>query len=74
MVAGTTILCETIVYMMQIIVLKVELTILQYIYIASIETIYNVILIIILNPIIQKIGKSIEENFEKEKTFSKYLL
>ena len=73
MVAGTTILCETVVYMIQIIFLKVEVSILQYIYIVFIEAIYNVILIIILNPLIQKIGNSIEENFKKETTFSKYL-
>lgn len=73
MVAGTTILCETVVYMIQIIFLKVEVSILQYIYIVFIESIYNVILIIILNPVIQKIGNSIEENFKKETTFSKYL-
>ncbi len=73
MVAGTTILCETVVYMIQIIFLKVEVSILQYIYIVFIEAIYNVILIIILNPVIQKIGNSIEENFKKETTFSKYL-
>lgn len=73
-VAGTTILCETIVYMMQLIFLRVELTILKFIYIVLIEAIYNVILIIILNPLIQKIGNSIEENFKKEKQFSKYLL
>ena len=59
MVAGTTILCETVVYMIQIIFLKVEVSILQYIYIVFIEAIYNVILIIILNPVIQKIGNSI---------------
>lgn len=73
MVAGTTILCETLVYIIQIIVLKIEFTILQFIYIAVIEAIYNTILIIILNPIIQKIGTFIEENFRKEQTFSKYL-
>lgn len=74
MVAGTTMLCETIVYIIQIIFLEIELTLLQFIYIVLIEAIYNVILIIILNPLIQKIGISIEENFEKEKMFSKYLL
>lgn len=73
MVAGTTILCETIVYIMQILFLKIEISILPYIYIILIETIYNVILTIILNPLIQKIGISTEANFKKEQTFSKYL-
>lgn len=74
MVAVTTVLCESMVYIIQIVFLKIELTLLQFIYIVLIETIYNVILTIILNPLIQKIGNSIEENFEKEKMFSKYLL
>lgn len=74
MVAGTTILCETLVYIIQIIVLRIDFEILSFIYVAGIEAIYNTILIIILNPIIQKIGNFIEENFRKEQTFSKYLL
>lgn len=73
MTAGTTLLCETIVYVIQLIFLKIELSIMKFIYIVLIEAIYNVILIIILNPLIQKIGNSIEENFKKEKIFSKYL-
>lgn len=71
--AGTTLLCEFIVYMMQIIFLKIELEFLKFIYVVLIEAIYNVILVIILNPIIQKIGNSIERYFQKEQTFSKYL-
>ncbi len=71
--AGTTLLCEFIVYMMQIIFLKIELVFLKFIYVTLIEAIYNVILVIILNPIIQKIGNSIERYFQKEQTFSKYL-
>lgn len=73
MVAGTTLLCETVVYVEQIIFLKIDLTIIKFMYIVVIEAVYNVILIIILNPLIQKIGNSIEENFKKEKIFSKYL-
>ncbi len=73
MVGGTTILDELIVYVMQLIFLKIDLAILKLIYIVLIEAIYNVILIIILNPLIQKIGISIENTFKKEQTFSKYL-
>lgn len=73
MVVITTILCEMIVYLVQVVFLKIELAILKFIYIAVIEAIYNVILIIILNPLIQKTGISIEETFEKERVFSKYL-
>ncbi len=73
MVAGTTILCEVIVYIMQLFFFKIELTIFKFIYVVFIETIYNVILTIILNPLIQKVGNSTEENFRKEQTFSKYL-
>lgn len=73
MVAGTTILCEFIVYIIRILFLNTEFAILQFIYIVLIETIYNIILVIVLNPMIQKIGPFMEENFRKEKTFSKYL-
>jgi len=72
-VAGTTILCELIVYIIQWVFLKIELAILPLGYIVFIEAIYNTILIIILYPFMQKIGNRVETHFRKEKTFSKYL-
>ena len=68
-----TFICEIVAYALQIFFLKAEFDILKFIYIILIETIYNIILIIILYPLIQKIGNFIEENFKKEKIFSKYL-
>jgi len=73
MVAGTTILCELITYIIQIIFIGAEFIFLNFIYLILIETIYNIILIIILYPIIQKIGNSIEDTFRKNSMFSKYI-
>lgn len=68
----TTLLCETINYILQITILDAEPIVLNFIKIILVEAIYNAILIIILYPLIQKAGDTIEENFKKRKFLMNY--
>lgn len=56
-----TMLCETVNYALQIIILDAEQEFIKFMKIIMIEAIYNVILVIILYPLIQKAGNRIEE-------------
>ena len=58
---AVTILCETINYILQIIILGADQQIIMFTKIIIIEAIYNSILVMILYPLIQKIGNRIEE-------------
>ena len=67
MTFGTTILCEVINYTLQIILLGAQNTLTNFMKIVIIEAIYNVILVIILYPLIQKAGNKTEEIFNESK-------
>lgn len=68
-----TILCESINYVIQIILLNVNPIFNSFIKIIMVEAIYNTILIIILYPLIQKAGKKTEEIFnENNKILMRY--
>lgn len=67
-----TFICELIAYILRIIILETNIEILAFLKIISIEIIYNTILIIILYPLIQKIGTWIENTFTEDKILTKY--
>lgn len=68
-----TILCEIINYTLQIILLEAEENFVPFMKIVIIEAIYNVILVIILYPLIQKAGTITEEIFnENNKSLMRY--
>lgn len=70
-IAGT-VLCEVINFTLQIILLGAEPVFMQCMKIIMIEAIYNAILIIILYPLIQKMGNKTEEIFREKKSLMKY--
>lgn len=72
MVIGATLIYETGLYILQIINLSINIEIGQFIYITLIETIYNIILTIILYPLIQKFGYKIENTFKEPKILTRY--
>lgn len=72
MTIGTTIICELISYLLQIIIFKLEIDLLPFIKIVSIETLYNVMLIIIIYPLVIKLGEFLERTFTEKNIFTKY--
>ncbi|MCL2383338.1 MAG: hypothetical protein FWC79_04195 [Oscillospiraceae bacterium] len=71
-VAGITFVSTLIIYMMQIAVLGVQVEILAFSRIILIETLYNVILSIIIYPLFQKGGKLIERTFTEKKILTRH--
>lgn len=72
MTIAVTVLCEVINFTLQIILLGAEPVFMQCMKIIMIESIYNAILIIILYPLIQKMGNKTEEIFREKKSLMKY--
>lgn len=67
-----TVLCEVISYTMQIVLLGADNNFKQIMRIIIIEAIYNAIIVTIMYPLIHKVGDSIEEIFNKNKSLIKY--
>lgn len=72
MVLGSTIISEIINYLLNYIFLGTSLEILNFIKILLIETIFNVLLTIIIYPIIQKAGYYIENEYKQNKILTRY--
>ena len=73
MTMAVTVFCETIGYTLQIIMIRANANIIKFLQIVGIETIFNVLLSIILYPLIQKSGNKIEEIFDdKIDSFMRY--
>lgn len=72
MMFGATIVCETISYLIQIIIYKLSVDLVGFLRIILIETIYNIILTIVLYPLIYKLGIILENNFSKDKILTRY--
>lgn len=72
MIASTTIIYETGLYIFNIIKLSIPLELMQFMKILIIEVIYNTILTIILYPIIQKAGSFLEKSFNEPKVLTRY--
>lgn len=72
MVMGSTILAETLNYLLNYLFLNSQFEFLSFITILIIEVIYNVLLTIILYPLIQKFGYYIENEYKGNKILTKY--
>lgn len=72
MSAGTTLVCELIAYLLQIIIFNLQIEVLAFIKIALIEDLYNVMLIIIIYPLIVRMGTLLEKVFIEKNIFTKY--
>ena len=72
MVAGTTLICELVVYLLQVLIFKISLEILPLIKILLIEMLYNSMLIIIIYPLIEKAGDILERTFTEKSILTKY--
>ena len=67
-----TIIYEIALYFLQFIVLGINVEILNFIKILLIETIYNILLIIILCPIISNVGYEVENEIKGDKILTRY--
>ena len=67
-----TIIYEIALYFLQFIVLGINFEILNFIKILLIETIYNILLIIILYPIISNVGYEVENEIKGDKILTRY--
>jgi len=72
MVSGATIIFEVLKYFLNYIFLATNVEIFNFIIILIIETIYNVIMTIILYPLIQKFGYYIENEYKGNKILTRY--
>jgi hypothetical protein len=67
-----TIIYEIAVYIMQYIVIGINLEIFQFIKTLLIEVIYNIIIIIILYPLMKFTGYEIENEIKGDRILTKY--
>lgn len=72
MALGATLIFEVIVYILNYIVLGTNVEIINFIRILAIEIIYNLIIVIILYPLIQKCGYGIENEYKGNKILTRY--
>ncbi len=72
MVAGSTIIFETIVYIYTIARNQIPLQLFGFVKILLIEVVFNVLLTIILYPLIKKLGYSLENIFKKKRALTRY--
>lgn len=71
MTTGVTLICETISYIIQIIVFGLSVDAV-FIKIILIEILYNTMLVIILYPIIKRAGTRLERIFTEQKILTRY--
>ena len=67
-----TIIYEVLMYFIQYIAMDINVEILQFAKILSIEVIYNVLIIIILYPLIKVTGYEIENEIKGDKILTRY--
>ena len=72
MTVGATLICETISYIMQIIILGTSVEILAFLKILAIEILYNTLIVIIIYPLIQKSGLLLERIFNEKNILTRY--
>ena len=72
MIIGATIVFETGSYIFNLITLDITAEFLSFIKILFIETLYNVIITIIIYPLIQKLGHILEEVFKTRNILTRY--
>ena len=72
MVLGVTLIYVMIVYILNYIIFSTNVEFINFIRILAIEIIYNLILVIILYPLIQKFGYAIENEYKGNKILTRY--
>ena len=72
MVAGTTLLFETVVYLYTLARNMIPIQLFGFIKILFIEIIFNILLTIILYPLIKTVGYYVENIFKKRKILTRY--
>ena len=72
MVVGSTIIYEVGSYFLDIIILKYDLELMIFIRKLLIEVLYNTLLVVIIYPLMQKAGYSIEQNFKRNNILTRY--
>ena len=72
MVLGATLIFETFVYILNYIVFSTNVEIMNFIKILAVEIIYNLIIVIIIYPLMQKFGYSIENEYKGNKILTRY--
>ena len=72
MVLGSTLIFESLSYLLNYIFLSINVEIVNFIIILVIEIIYNLLLTIILYPLIQKAGYYIENEYKGNKILTRY--
>ena len=72
MSAIATLECEIISYILQIILFKLSIEIIQFIKIVLLEILFNSIIIVIIYPIIKKAGTALERIFTESKILTRY--
>lgn len=68
---GTTLICEIIAYIYKIIN-GASIEVLAFFKIVLIEIIFNLMIIIIIYPLIRKLGEKLEQVFNEDKILTKY--
>ena len=68
---GTTLICEIIAYIYKIIN-GASIEVLTFLKIVLIEIIFNLMIIIIIYPLIRKLGEKVEQVFNEDKILTKY--
>lgn len=72
MVAGSTLLFETLRYVLNYMFLSTSIEIFSFIIILIVEIIYNIIITIILYPLMQKFGYYIEDEYKGNTILTRY--
>ncbi len=72
MVLGATLIFEVIVYILNYMVFSTNIELINFIRILAIEIIYNLIIVIIIYPLMQKFGYAIENEYKGNKILTRY--
>lgn len=72
MVVGSTVIYEIGMYILRYAILKSSIEIVSFIKILAVEVIFNILITIILYPLIQKTGHSIENEYKGSKILTRY--
>lgn len=68
----TTLICEIISYIIQMVLFKLSFEILAFIKIILLEIIFNAMIIIIIYPVINRLGVLLEKIFTENKILTRY--
>lgn len=72
MTFGSTIIFEIVIYFINYVMFSINVEVFKFINILLVEAIYNIILVIILYPLLQKLGYYIENEYKGNKILTRY--